>query len=306
MGKFLLIDGHNLAYRCFYAIAELSRSDGFPTNALHGWVKSVWRLQEQERPSATLVFFDLGGSDERRALHAEYKAQRKEMPEGLVKQIPFLKELSRAMGCGVVEEQGVESDDLLASAAVGLAGEGNEVRIVSSDKDFAQIVGGNIRIMLPPPTGNAKAGWRVLDEAGVMEKFGVGPRQIADYLALVGDASDNIPGIFGVGPKTAVKWLAQYPSVAAILENAGSLQPERFREVVRNSAELLAKNLKLVTLDLSLGIRSRGADGAVDAGVLVEFLEKFELRSALNEARLRFAKQGGDKLPSEPEQGELF
>ncbi|MDR1789533.1 MAG: 5'-3' exonuclease [Opitutaceae bacterium] len=300
MGKHLLIDGHNLAYRCYYAIAALSRSDGFPTNALHGWAKSVRRLLEQERPVATRVFFDLGGSEERRALHADYKAQRKEMPEALARQIPFLKELSLALGCGVVEERGVESDDLLASAAVALAGEGDEVRIASSDKDFAQIVGGNIRILLPPPPGGAKAGWRVLDAAGVEEKFGVPPRQIADYLALVGDASDNIPGVPGVGPKTAARWLARFPDAAAVLAGAGELEPERLREVVRGSADLLERNLKLVRLNLTLG--ARGEAGTADAAALEAFLERFELRSALAEIRGRPAKPE----VGPPAQGELF
>ncbi len=98
MAKWLLIDGFNLAYRCFFAVPELTRSDGFPTNALHGWVKSIWKLQDQEHPEATLVFFDLGGAQDRLALLPEYKAQREEMPEALERQIPMIKALTRAMG----------------------------------------------------------------------------------------------------------------------------------------------------------------------------------------------------------------
>ena len=161
MAKWLLVDGFNLAYRCFFAIPELARADGFPTNALHGWVKSLWRLADQEKPDATLVFFDLGGAQDRLALLPEYKAQREEMPEALVKQVPDIKALTRAMGLGGVEQDGVESDDLLASAGAGRSPrEGDEVLIVSSDKDFAQIVGERIRIMLPPPSANPKLGWR--------------------------------------------------------------------------------------------------------------------------------------------------
>ena len=206
MAKWLLVDGFNLIYRCFFAIPELNRADGFPTNALHGWVKSLWKLQDQEQPAGTLVFFDLGGSQDRLALHPEYKAQREEMPEALAKQIDPVKELTHLMGCQVIEQDGVESDDLLAAEAVARARAGDEVLIVSSDKDFAQIVNDRIRIMLPPPSANPKLGWRLLDAAGVAEKFGVPPAQIADYLALVGDNSDNIPGIPKVGPKTAAKW----------------------------------------------------------------------------------------------------
>ncbi len=137
MAKWLLIDGFNLAYRCFYAVPELTRADGFPTNALHGWVKSLWRLMDQEKPDAAVVFFDLGGAQDRLALHPEYKATRKEMPEALEKQIDPLKALTRAMGFTGVEIEGVESDDLLAAQAVALARDGHEAIIVSADKDFA-------------------------------------------------------------------------------------------------------------------------------------------------------------------------
>src|ERR1035437_2003833 len=112
MAKWLLIDGFNLVYRCFHAIHELTRADGLPTNALHRWMKSLWKFDDQEKPDATLVFFDLGGAQDRLALHPEYKAQRAEMPESLVKQLPFVKAVTRAMGLGGIEQHGVESDDL--------------------------------------------------------------------------------------------------------------------------------------------------------------------------------------------------
>src|SRR3954469_21075321 len=253
MSKWLLIDGFNLAYRCFHALPELTSSKGFPTGALHGWVKSLWMLMGQEKPDATLVFFDLGESNDRLALHAEYKAQRKPMPEPLRLQIEPIKSLTRAMGLAGIEVDGVESDDLLASEAVTVARQGHDVIIVSSDKDFAQIVDDKIKIMLPPPSANPKLGWRLLDAAGVQEKFGVPPAQIADYLALVGDTSDNIHGLEGVGPKTAAKWLAECGgSVECVIEKAAQLKPDRFRETVVASAERLRTNLKLTTLNLSL------------------------------------------------------
>ena len=117
MAKWLLVDGYNMAFRAFYGMPELTRADGFPTGALHGWVKTLWRLQDQEKPDGMLVFFDLGGSQDRLSLHPEYKAQRKETPEPLEKQIPVIKDLTRAMGLVGIELDGVESDDLLASQA---------------------------------------------------------------------------------------------------------------------------------------------------------------------------------------------
>jgi DNA polymerase-1 len=287
--KFLLVDGFNLAYRCFFAIPELTRADGFPTNALHGWVRSLWKLMDQERPDATTVFFDLGGSERHLALHADYKAQRAEMPEALEKQIPHLKPLTRLMGLKVVELRGVESDDLLASEAVNLAKEGHESLIVSSDKDFFQLVNDRIAIMLPPPTANPKLGWRRLDVAGVKEKFGVPPEQIADYLALVGDTSDNIPGVPGVGPKTAAKWLAEYGNLEGVLAHASELAPERFRQPVAESMDRLRRNLKMTTLDLSLPVVPM-EKLASDPGALFRFLEEMEMRGTLTEARKRYAE----------------
>jgi DNA polymerase-1 len=287
MSKWLLVDGFNLIYRCYFAMPELTRADGFPTGALHGWVKSLWKLADQEKPEATLVFFDLDGAQDRLALHPDYKAHREEMPEALQKQIEPVKLLTRAMGLVGIEQSGVESDDLLAAQAVAFANAGHEVIIVSSDKDFAQIVGEKIKMMLPPPTANPKLGWRLLDAAGVTEKFGVPPAQIAEYLALVGDTSDNIPGINGVGPKTAAKWLAEWGSLEAIIAHAAELKPERFREPVAAEAEKLRRNLKLTTLNLSLPTVA-AEKTAPQVGELLRLLESYEMRSTLAEARARY------------------
>jgi DNA polymerase I len=289
MAKWLLVDGFNLAYRCFFAIPELTRADGFPTNALHGWAKSIWRLSDMEKPDGILVFFDLGGSDDRLALHPDYKANREEMPEALSKQVPIIKEMTRAMGLAGIEIEGVESDDLLASHACSLAKRGDDVLIVSSDKDFAQIVGPRIRIMLPPPTANPKLGWRYLDEAGVAEKFGVPPSQIADYLAIVGDTSDNIPGLTGVGPKTAGKWLAEFGSLEGVLLAADKVMPERFRPVVAASGERLRMNLKLTTLNLALP--PPGTEHTtVHVQNLYGLLERMEMKGALADAQKRYGQ----------------
>lgn len=305
MSKWLLVDGFNLAYRCFHALPELVTSQGFPTGALHGWVKSLWKLIDQEKPDTTLVFFDLGESEARVKLLAEYKAQRQPMPDALRQQIDPIKALTRAMGLAGIEEAGVESDDLLASEAVRQARKGHEVVIVSSDKDFAQIVDDRTRMMLPPPAGYPKLGWRLLDAAGVQEKFGVPPAQIAHYLALVGDTSDNIPGLHGVGPKTAAKWLSEYGgTVESVIRHAADLKPERFRAAVASQAEMLRRNLQLTTLDLDLPPvqpewrQPRPAE-------LVALLEGFEMRTTAAEARKRYGA-GEASTSAGAEQGELF
>jgi len=291
MAKWLLLDGYNLAFRAFYGMPELTRTDGFPTGALHGWIKTIWRLLDQEKPDAMLVFFDLGGSQDRLALHPEYKAQRKETPEALERQIPIIKDLTRAMGLVGVEVDGVESDDLVAAQARTLADAGHEVFIVSADKDFAQCVDEKIRMLLPPPTANPKVGWRILDRAGVVEKFGVPPERIAEYLALIGDTSDNIRGINGVGPKTAAKWFADYGTLEGIIAHAGELKPDRFRAVVAEQADALRLNLKLTTL------RSVSPLALVPSGTpvreqLFSLLDSLEMKSSLVEAKGRYTGQG--------------
>jgi len=290
MAKWLLVDGYNLAFRAFYGMPDLTRTDGFPTGALHGWMKTIWRLQDQMSPDAMLVFFDLGGSQDRLALLPEYKAQRMDTPEALEKQIPVIKELTRALGLVGVELDGVESDDLVAAQARALATAGHEVLIVSADKDFAQCVDERVKILLPPPTANPKLGWRVLDAAGVVEKFGVPPARIAEYLALIGDTSDNIPGISGVGPKTAVKWFAEFETLEGIIAHAAELKPERFREPVAARAEELRRNLKLTTLRGESPLPSV-TPGEPAREKLCALLEAMEMRSTLNEAQVRYTGQ---------------
>ncbi len=290
MAKWLLVDGYNMAFRAFYGMPELTRADGFPTGALHGWVKTMWRLQDQEKPDGMLVFFDLGGSQDRLALHPEYKAQRKETPEPLEKQIPLIKDLTRAMGLVGVELDGVESDDLVASQARMLANAGHDVLIVSADKDFAQCVDDRIKLLLPPPTANPKLGWRVLDTAGVKEKFGVPPAQIAEYLALIGDTSDNIPGINGVGPKTAAKWFEEFTTLEGIIAGAAALKPERFREAVAKEADRLRLNLKLTTLRTESPLPHVG-QGEPQTATLFALLKSLEMKSSLAEAQKRYSNQ---------------
>ncbi|WP_438483617.1 5'-3' exonuclease [Oleiharenicola lentus] len=293
MAKWLLVDGYNMAFRAFYGMPELTRADGFPTGAMHGWIKTLWHLKDREKPDGgMLVFFDLGGSQDRLLLHPEYKAQRKETPEALEKQMPLIKQLTRSMGLVGVELDGVESDDLVAAQARMLAAAGHDVLIVSADKDFAQCVDERIKILLPPPTANPKLGWRVLDIAGVLDKFGVAPVRIAEYLALIGDVSDNIPGVKGVGAKTATKWFAEHQTLEGIIGAAAQsqLKPERFREAVVAQAENLRRNLKLTTLRTESPL-THVAPGEPNTVEIFALLESLEMRSSLEDARKRYTGQ---------------
>ena len=291
MPKYLLVDGFNMAFRAFYAVQELARSDGFPTNALYGWVRSFWKLLDNESPDETIVFFDLGGAQAKLELLPEYKANRGETPEDFEKQVPVIKDLTRAMGFGLVEEEGVESDDLLAAFAAELYEKhpAAEVKIVSADKDFAQCVNDRIHMLLPPPTANPRLGWRELDPEGVEAKFGVPPSMMAEYLSLIGDTSDNIPGVPGCGPKTAAKWLLEYKSIAGILENAADIKPLRFRDILPEMVERLEINQKIIALHLAETPKNVER-GALDVEALFNILETMEMKTHLKEAHKRYGQ----------------
>ncbi len=288
MKKWLLIDGFNLAFRSFYAIPELTRTDGFPTNAIHGWLRTLWYLESEQNTQDIVVFFDLEGSKRRQTIFPEYKAHRKETPEALVQQIPYLKDLSKLLGYPVIESPGLEADDLIASAALKLKAVGDVVYIVSADKDLGQIVQPNIFQLLPPSTQSPSTGWRVWDEKAVHEKLGIKPALVIDYLALIGDTSDNISGIPGVGPKTAVKWLQQWGSLENILAHATEIIPERFQDILKNSIEQLKLNQDLVRLETDLEIKNNLARQYPDRDKLFQFLEAMQMNKALADARKKY------------------
>jgi len=293
MSLWLLLDGNNLAYRAFYGMPDLARSDHFPTGALHGWLRTLWMLQDQEKPARLVVFFDLGASTRHEALLADYKAQRKEMPPPLFQQLEPIKRLTRALGFPVIERAGVEADDLLASAATQLAAKGHEVFIVSADKDFGQLVHDGLKQLVPPPTANPKLGWKRLDAAGVKEKFGVKPALIPALLALTGDTSDNIPGLDGVGYKTAAKWLDEFGDLDTLLRRWDWVKPDRFRPQLRDAGPLLKRNLELVTLQKELDPGALEAPAA-DPAALFAFLEEMEMKRSLEEAKRRFTPRASD------------
>lgn len=299
--RWLLVDGFNLAFRSHYAMERsgLTRADGFPTGALHGWIRALWAIHDAESPARMVVFFDLGGSDRHLAAHPEYKAQRAETPPDLERQLPEIKALTARMGLTIVEQRGVEADDLIASAALRLAAAGDEVIIVSADKDFGQCVGGSVVQLTPPPPGSPTPAWRRLDPAGVTEKFGVPPGRIPDFLALVGDTVDNIPGLRGVGPKTAAKWLAEHGDLEGVLRAADRIEPARFREQVAAEAGRIRGNLELVRFKTDFSVEL-GPPPARDPAALEAYLAAMGMEGTLKTFRRREAERAAKA------QGELF
>lgn len=286
--KWLLLDGYNLAFRAFYAIRELSRSDGLPTNAIHGWLRTVWKLMDDHKPEHIVAFFDLGGPQRQLAIYPQYKAHRQETPEAFKEQIPWIKKLTLAMGIPIIEQEGVEADDLLASFISQVPSKADIVYIVSADKDLAQCVTQNTYQLLPPPTAQPKMGWRSLDEQGVIDKFGIPAAKIPAYLALIGDASDNIPGIPGVGPKTASKWLQAYDSLEAICTHANTIKPPRFSNLLHELKADIHRNLELVTLKTDIPIKTP-VQATAEVDRLVAYLEELEMPASINEAKKRLS-----------------
>ncbi len=277
----------NLAYRCFHAIPDLSRSDGFPTNALRGWVRSLWRVQDVYQPTLTVVVFDSGEDSARLELLPDYKQQRSSMPEALAQQLPCLKEFSHLSGMTTMELAEVEADDVIATLAKRFSAENQDVLMLTADKDLAQCVNDRITMLVPVPTAKVKSGFQELDPRGVEDKFGVPPSQIAHLLALTGDASDNIPGLAGVGLKTASKWLRQYGDVDGVIRHAGSLKPDRFRGQVAEKHQDLLLNLKLTNLRSDLTLPAI-EPGKADPQGLAAFLKAMEMNGILQEAAKRF------------------
>lgn len=287
MKKILLLDGFNLTFRAYYGMPELTRQDGFSTNALHGWLRTIWKLEDNEQPCTIAAFFDTGGSEKREQLLEDYKGNRSETPEDLKAQIPIIKQMTTLMGISTHECTGVEADDLIASAVETVQGKVAETIIVSADKDLAQLVGPGVTQLLPPPTARPSLGWRKLNADAVEEKFGVRPNQIAEYLALVGDTSDNIPGLKGVGPKTASAWLQKYKTLQGIFDNSGRLNPKRFQGVVYESMDLLRRNLELTLLEKDHPLENLGT-AAVQLEALCQLLAEMEMANSIRTARQRY------------------
>jgi 5'-3' exonuclease len=247
VNRLLIVDGHAYAYRAFYAIRELRSPDGRPTNAIYGFVKMLAKMRSGLAPTHLIVVWDGGLSAERVAALPEYKAQRPEMPEDLRPQLDGVTSYLQAAGIASFQREDVEADDYIACLARRAVQAGMSVVIASADKDFMQLV--SPRIGLLNPNDKSEAVWT--DEQ-VRAKAGVPPSQIVDWLALMGDAVDNIPGVPGVGPKTAAGLLNRFGSVAALFGRLEEVKPEKLRESLRRSAAAVRRNMSLVRLDENL------------------------------------------------------
>jgi DNA polymerase-1 len=241
--RLLIIDGHAYAYRAFHAIRGLRSPSGKPTNAIYGFVKMLAKMRSLIEPTHLIVVWDGGLSAERIAALPEYKAHRPEMPDDLKPQLDEIVSYLKAAGVASFCREGVEADDYIACLARRAADAGMAVVIASADKDFMQLV--SARVGLLNPGDKSEAVWT--DEQ-VRAKTGVEPSQIVDWLSLIGDSVDNIPGVPGVGPKTAADLLNQFGSVVKLYARLDEVKSEKLRAALRASADAVRRNCGLVRL----------------------------------------------------------
>ena len=230
----VLVDGSSYLYRAFHALPPLTTSSGEPTGAVLGVLNMLQKLITEHDPERIAVVFDAKGKTFRDEIFEEYKANRPPMPDDLRSQVTPLLEAIEALGLPLMRVAGVEADDVIGTLAAQASRNGWDVVVSTGDKDMAQLVSDRITLV------NTMTGTQ-LDRAGVEEKFGVRPDQIVDFLALVGDTSDNIPGVPKVGPKTAAKWLSQYGDIEGIKANADEIQG-KVGESLRENLDRLDKH----------------------------------------------------------------
>jgi len=244
--KLLLVDAHYYLYRSYYAIRGLTNSRGESTNAIYGFLKALRRMVNDLSPTHGALLWDRGLPAHRTELQPEYKQNRGEMPDDLRPQQDWLQEYAACLGFPCLAVENTEADDLIASYTIEAKETGAEVHIATNDKDIFQLASTTVTFYSP---GKSKeAGFQLLGPKEVAGKWGVPPHQIGDILALTGDSSDNIPGVPGVGPKTAAKLLTTFGTLDALLESLESLKPGKVRDALTQSTELIKANREMVRL----------------------------------------------------------
>ena len=274
----VLVDGSSYLYRAFHALPPLTNSQGQPTGAVKGVINMIRSLIKNHPDSNIAVVFDAKGKTFRNEIYSEYKAHRPPMPDELRSQIQPIHEIIKAMGLPLLIISGVEADDVIGTLSLHATDAGIKTIISTGDKDLAQLVNEKVTLM------NTMTN-ELLDIEGVGKKFGVPPERIVDYLALMGDKSDNIPGVPSVGPKTAVKWLLEYDSMEGIIENADAIGG-KVGERLRENFDLLRLSYELATIKLDVEVDTRISDlvhGDEDKQALYDLYSEMEFRTWIKE-----------------------
>lgn len=278
--RLFLLDAYALIFRGYYAFIRNPQinSKGQNTSAVMGFVNTLFDIIRRERPDHLAVCFDKNGSEERTEMYAEYKANRDKTPPDIIDSIPIIKEILKAMHIPSIELPGVEADDIIGTLAKKAEKENYEVFMVTSDKDFGQLVSENIFMYRPARMGNGIEIWGIPE---IQERFGVeDPLQVIDYLGMMGDASDNIPGLPGVGKKTAEKFLAQFGSMENLLANTDQLKGKMKERIIENAElGLLSKRLATIVTDYPIEFNEKAFELEMpDAQKVQEIFEDLEFR----------------------------
>lgn len=276
----VLIDGSSLLHRAFYALPLLKSTTGQYTNAVYGFTTMLVKLLNDVKPDAILVAFDKGKATFRNEVYSAYKAQRKATPPELAEQFPLIRELLATLGIAVFEEAGYEADDIIGTFARKGSEAGYQVDIVTGDRDALQLINSMTKVLL---TRKGISEIEVVDEAALKEKYGLNPQQVVDLKGLMGDTSDNIPGVPGVGEKTAGKLLAEFGSVENVIANIPKVSGAKLQENLRTNAELalLSKRLATIVCDLPLSFEPEKFGVAPDPAKVREMFTRLEFKSLL-------------------------
>jgi len=282
----LLFDGTGLAYRAFYAIKGLTTSKGFPTNAVFGFIRIFLRLLKEYRPSYAAVAFDVGKKTFRTEMMESYKANRRPTPDAFKQQLPYIKKFLECLGIKVIEVEGYEADDVIATLADRLAEEGFEVLVVTSDKDMRQIISDRVKIISISHGGAQK----LYDREKFKEEYGIEPEQLPEVFGLSGDSIDNIPGVPGIGEKTALKLIKEFKTLEGLYENLEALPPKR-RETLEKFKEQAFLSRELARVERRAPIKIAPEELKVkepDGKCLSELLSQLEMRGTAKEIKKLF------------------
>ncbi|MFN0043451.1 MAG: DNA polymerase I [Alphaproteobacteria bacterium] len=280
-----LVDGSGYIFRAFHALPPMTRPDGTPVNAVYGFTSMLLKLRDDSEADCIAVLFDTSRKTFRNDIYPEYKAHRPDAPEDLIPQFALIREATRALNLPAIEMPGYEADDLIATYATQAAARGAEVTIVSSDKDLMQLV--TDRVALFDPVKNRK-----IDADSVIERFGVGPDKVVEVQALAGDSSDNVPGVPGIGVKTAAELIKEYGDLDTLLARAGEIKQPKRRETLTMNADMARLSRELVRLKTDVPVEHPLDDfrtRAIDGAVLGAFLKEQGFKSLLARMVGRFS-----------------
>ena len=297
---FYLVDGSGYIFRAYYALPPLSRkSDGLPTGAVSGFSSMLFKLLEEVRsddsknkPTHFAVIFDSARKNFRNEIYKDYKANRSEAPDDLAPQFEYIRKAVKAFNLPSIEQINYEADDLIATYAKQIINLGAKVTIISSDKDLMQLVSNKIRLFDPMKS-------KVIGEKEVIEKFGVKPSQVIDVQSLAGDSSDNIPGVPGIGIKTASELINKFKTLENLLNKAGDIPQKKRKETLINNKNLALISKKLVTLKDDVPIQNKIETfdiKKIDKNKLYEFLREMEFNRLLSQAINFYGEPGGKEI----------